>query len=972
MRFLINCLFFTILICVAPNLSYAAAFPQQSASKAKSEKVDSIVIFGKVYDRETSRELPLTTVEILRADSTLITSVKAGNEETDESGEVVYSSSNYRIRIPKTEGNYIIKVSKPGYEIKYVPYILSKLHRRDDNREAPKIYLSKEKVKTLDEFTVKASKVKFYHKGDTLVYNADAFMLPEGSMLDALVLQLPGVEIREGGQIYVNGRYVESLLLNGKDFFKKDQSVMLENIGVYAVKDVAVYEKRDEMDRILGDRGDLQKEYVMDVRLKKEYRHGTMLNAEVGGGTSSRYAGRLFALSYTDNSRIAFVGNANNINLINNLSRSSYSDNDYDQTGLTTRAGGGIDYFADNQLHSWELTGNASVKYTDFKNTTITNAINYFQNADNFDFSNVNNRAKNLMVATRHDFKLKKPKWNLNLKPSFSYNKNRRTDETVAATFNKEIQNIDENIVKSIFSGDYRHIQSALINRNLKAYEADSHGYEGQLQGSSRIKIPNSPDAVELKFTAQYKRNSLFGNTLQDICFGPAPESSLLQQRFSSNRPQYNFKIQGLGRYYFNIPFGTLNGSYEFIHTQNRKNSDIALLEAMTENGMSQFEPGAIPVPDFENSYTSKLYKNQHILKLTYYYGRMRNKGVWWITFTPKFFLERHNLLYHRADVFASPRRTFTRFNIDELTFAIQEQDNYIFDIRYSLNQTTPDLLNMVDIDNSTDPLNIFMGNPNLKNQANHNLSIQYMRFPNNKSKITHTVLMSAAYGTNSLVQGYSYDSESGVKTYRTYNVSGNYIINASYQLSYSFGKNDRFNLYNAIRGEFEGYANMIGYDADPTKQRVRNNVVRESITLRYADPRYSIGLTPNINYTHSKSEGPMPMGSNFGNCGLSIDGHASLPLNFQLKTDFNVIKRFGYIEDSMNDVNFIWNASLEYLIKKGVWRISLDAKDILNQNKGISYYVNASGRTQTLNTVLPRYLMLSLHYRFDFKPKKK
>ena len=49
-----------------------------------------------------------------------------------------------------------------------------------------------------------------------------------------------------------------------------------------------------------------------------------------------------------------------------------------------------------------------------------------------------------------------------------------------------------------------------------------------------------------------------------------------------------------------------------------------------------------------------------------------------------------------------------------------------------------------------------------------------------------------------------------------------------------------------------------------------------------------------------------------------------------------------------------------------------MTAYDILNQMKGVTYSVNAQGRTQTLNTVLPRYFMLTLAYRFDFKPKRK
>lgn len=67
---------------------------------------------------------------------------------------------------------------------------------------------------------MKASKVKFYNRGDTLVYNADAFNLAEGSMLDALIQQLPDVELKDNGNIYVNGKYVEELLLNGKHFWR--------------------------------------------------------------------------------------------------------------------------------------------------------------------------------------------------------------------------------------------------------------------------------------------------------------------------------------------------------------------------------------------------------------------------------------------------------------------------------------------------------------------------------------------------------------------------------------------------------------------------------------------------------------------------------------------------------------------------------------------------------------------------------
>ena len=949
---------------------------QKDATDGKKQKikVDSIELSGEIYDRMTTRHVLETKIEFLRPDSSLITCTKGGYKTitwTNAKGLIEDSTSIYTLNIPRIEGNYLIKVSRDGYDTEYVPYALSGLKKRENERTAPKIYLSRIKVKNLEEFTVKASKVMFYHKGDTIVYNADAFMLPEGSMLDALIAQMPGVEIKDGGKIYVNGRFVESLLLNGKDFFKGKRDVMLENIGVYAVKDVAVYEKKDEMSAMLGDREDVDKEYVMDVRLKKDHMAGNMINAEAGGGTKSRYLGRLFAMHYTNNSRISLYGNANNINKMNKLDQSEREIEVLtDGGGITRKINGGIDYLADNALHTWEVAGNVDANYMDRNNKSVTNAVNYLQTADNFDFSSINSRARDFAISTAHSFKIMKDRWNMELKPEFSYNKNRNNDETVAATFNREIQNLNESIVKAIYSGNYRDLQSALINRNLKIYESDSHGYDAQLQGASKIKIPNSTDAVELKFTAKYGRKSLFGNTLQDLCFGFLPASSLLQNRFQSDRPKYDFKLQGLARYYFSLPFGSLNASYEYIHTQNRKNSDVSLLEAMAENSMAEFVPGELPVPDLENSYTSKFYKNQHIFKLTWSYRKNFGKMKLVALFEPKFFLERHDLFYHRGSLYADPHRSFVRFNIENARINLNKGDNWELYLVYRMKQTAPNLLNMIDIRDTTDPLNIRLGNPDLKNATNHSFMFSYWQ--QLSKKFSHNGFFYLNWQNNDFVSGFRYDAATGVRTIRTYNVTGNYSGYLDYYFNYRFGPMEKFYLSNGLTGQFSTYANMIGYDSEPEKQKVNRMGVHNRFRIGYRTKKIQAALRGDIDWNKSRSDSPMITRNNSGSWSAGAFFNCMLPFNFNFNTEFNAVKRFGYVEDSMNTINYLWNAQLGYSIAKGVWRITIDAKDILNQNKGIRYVVNATGRTQTLNTVLPRYLMLSVHYRFDFKPKRK
>ena len=106
---------------------------------------------------------------------------------------------------------------------------------------------------SLDEVVVTASKVQLVWRGDTLVYNADAFNVPQGSMLDRLIRQLPGVTLKENGEIRVNGRKVDYLTLNGTDFFKGNNRMMLDNLPYYTVKNIKVYDKSTDMSQFLGD-----------------------------------------------------------------------------------------------------------------------------------------------------------------------------------------------------------------------------------------------------------------------------------------------------------------------------------------------------------------------------------------------------------------------------------------------------------------------------------------------------------------------------------------------------------------------------------------------------------------------------------------------------------------------------------------------------------------------------------------------
>ena len=199
---------------------------------------NKITLQGHVYDRASDTQLFVVNVRLLNAqDSTELVQTKADGEYNGPvRGQLVRKSI---FIFPEVERNkkYILELTRENYEPLYLDIDPARASNRVDNMNLGKVYM-KRKAKMLDEVVVKASKVMFYNKGDTIIYNADAFVLAEGSMLDALIRQMPGVELKDGGQIYVNGRYVENLLLNGQDFFKGNQQMMLDNLGAYTVKNI--------------------------------------------------------------------------------------------------------------------------------------------------------------------------------------------------------------------------------------------------------------------------------------------------------------------------------------------------------------------------------------------------------------------------------------------------------------------------------------------------------------------------------------------------------------------------------------------------------------------------------------------------------------------------------------------------------------------------------------------------------------
>ena len=262
------------------------------ALTAGAQTQREITITGVVEDGFLEMPLPHAKVSICRADSSVI--VDSAAMFTAYNHDMRPLFSKYTAKLTTDADELLVHARLKGYNDAWKQVSVGK---RQTEVEVPSIRMRKKMEIELGEVVVKATRIKMFYRGDTIVYDASAFKLPQGSMLDDLIRQMPGVTMNDAGEIFVNGRKIDELMLGSRSFFKGNRKVMLENLPYYVVKEIKVYDRQTDKSKALGY--DVEpKLYVMDVNLKEEYQRGYIANVEAAAGSNERWLACLWTDVY--------------------------------------------------------------------------------------------------------------------------------------------------------------------------------------------------------------------------------------------------------------------------------------------------------------------------------------------------------------------------------------------------------------------------------------------------------------------------------------------------------------------------------------------------------------------------------------------------------------------------------------------------------------------------------------------------
>lgn len=900
---------------------------------------------GSVVDNITGMGVT-AKITLMTADSVVIDTITADIEEMP--WDIGYHKAYYEFKDAVTaKGKYIIKAEKEGYDVCYMNCELRST--RQDYIKVKEIRMTKIVEHELKEVTVVASKVKMVMKGDTIVYNANAFNLAEGNMLDALIARLPGAKLEKDGRIYVNGRFIQSLLVNGQEFFSGNPKLALENLPAYTVNNIKVYNKAGTKSRLMQrNMGD--NTYVMDVRLKRQYATGYMGDLEAGGGTQKRYKLRGFGMKFSDKERMGAFFNINNLNDNQRAELTGEWEPQDVGNGLLTVKNAGVSYvrFLNNE-RAWVSTGN-TWQHISTDNESITHTQTYLPEGNSF----LHNHSKQLNSSDKWEsinrLSIDKTNYSTSNSLSISYLRNNGFGSTNSATAN----------------------ETTKLNTLLSRNSLESSDFNFDFSTDNYVKYIT--DLIRGDFSVSYNRNKQKQFMLNNVQYMQGGQPNDLRNNYF-DMPNQKLKLfAGVG-YDINIRKTTFAPSYSYTYTYNKASNLLYRLDWLAGRDINQFNvlPSAsnalLSALDNNNSYCFNEYRNEHRFNFKYFNRKIKVLNSFVSLNLPLRLLNADFHYYGISEQRISRRKLFFEPNIE--LYHWDENVSWVFTAR--MKSDFPTLLATADYRNDSDPLNIRLGNKDLRNLHYYDVDAN-ITFNGENEK---TISLSANYHRtdNQVAYALIFDKTTGASIIYPTSVNGNWNTKFEVEFKRALDKANKILFSNNFSTNYNHSVDMASIAGSTESQRsiVNNWEFGDELKVNYRlNDNYEFTFHTGGKYYLINSERVGFEKIKASDYNIGLNAQIVLPWELQLTTDMTMFARRGYQQTEMNTTDWIWNVQLARTFLKGHLTAKLQGFDLLQQLSNTRYVINSQGRTESWNNSIPRYVMLSLAWKFNINPKKK
>ncbi len=871
------------------------------------------VLKGRVIDQQTKEPLEGASVQA---------TMKQGNMThmqttmTDSLG-VFFVESEYM--------NTSLEISFIGYYEKTRRYVCME---GKDTVVIDDIELMPSEV-LLNSVEVKGHARTFVMRGDTVVYNPEAFKLKEGERIDKLLELLPGVERKDDG-LYWRGKPVR-LNINGNNTFSES---MIGQLPAEAVREIKGYDKKSEYARRTG-RDDGEEDNVLDIVIKPGFLEKWYGYASASALTSGNYSTSLSATYLSERNPLAVFGRVSDFNdMYESMGYGSMRG--YGGTDMYRQQTGSIAYrhLYEPRFTGWKDMSQASteshINHFDRRQDRQTNT-EYIMDGGTTTMKQTDNSlySHNVKVPVTIDiYHNLGPKTTLSLKGDATYQKAATTTTRDDMTANG--------------ADGERVNQSRTV----------SHSDNETRSASARAVLTHYIGSNKLEAETRLKYTDKDGDMTSDARYeymGSQPHTTDETQLSAT----HSHDLQATAKLASTLAVSkslSLAPSYSLTYSDRYDRDD------RTRNG----------IHDDNNTYARSTRKTDNALGLsaTYNIKKLVIRPTFGITFRD----EKARYDRGRLDTVAARRETLLAPSL--MTQWKMSRGNAL-KATVSYSESLPDIIQTLRYTDDTDPLNILEGNPLLKRSSKLSADISYsLAIPRHEQMFTITAGYKKDYDPIQRVT--YYNEETGVFRSHDENTRGGSTFTWAAKYDRSLGKFIQWqNTLEGSTGTAYGQLTIIEGAAERQMTRTTNLHMSYRPTLRYIRKNLKLTFTALVDMNHNEykekeAESYTLYKYNATAAGEYELGHFSLGL----ENTFN--GRSGYNTSSFNRKYVVTNASVTYKTMKEKLQISLSFNDIFNTNKFLGAEETASYRSETTVHSMHNYAQLSVFYSFDAKGDKK
>lgn len=898
-------------------------------------------VMGKLQDTMNVKPVVFASVSLIgKSDSILKTFTR-----TNQKGE-------FKLNVTKP-GKYILLVAHNTF-VDYVDDIEIKEAEQEKNLGTIAMF---QRGQLLREVFIKNS-AAIKIKGDTLEFLADSFKVKEGAMVEDLLKVMPGIQVNKNGEITAMGEKVEKVLVDGEEFFGDDPTVATQNIQSKIVEKVQVFDKKSDQASFTGfDDGEEQK--TINLKLKKDMNKGMFGKVELGGGWEDRWKNQAMINSFKNKRQISVYGlmssngetglgwedkNKYTGSGENNMAMDedggfmwTFNSDDDDVSfgrggteGITKAWTGGARYA--NKWNDGEHQANINYSFGRINKTKKESSLT--QNL--FPGSTYLTRDTSTSYSSRNTHRLTgKYTWELDSNTSIIYNLNTRLGFVESENFNathnvsdNEIPISSSSRINSSNSKTTRVSNTLTLNRKLKkkgrtlslntSYTQSNNTGDGILDGWNQYSIGGTPLNEDLD--QQKIQNQLTNNFKTDLTYTePLSKKWILKASYG---------------YANDVSQSDKSTLIKNLPTDDEYTTRIDSLSSDFDSKVQSHTVGA------EVKFTEKKYNATIGIRTRYSFFDQVDK------------VRNLNYDYTRINLFPTLKFNYKFDQFSRFTFS------------YSGSTRQPSITQLQPIQDNSNPLQIYIGNPNLKIGFNQSFNINFFNY----KVLSSRSIYSGIYFSNSfnnIALNRSFDQLG-----RTINQYVN--LNGGYDAS----------LWGGFQTKVPKTDLQVGFNLNGNlahTPNIFNNI--KGITNSY-----SITMSPSIMYNkEEKIFLDIKIGGMYSNSKNSLKQNSTiqyfsfvptasvtyyLPLNFELnaEADYQYTPPVAPYPNSFS--RLLLNGGLSYRMLKEknlTWNITVD--DILNQNRGYERNTTDNFNTERQFMTLGRYWMVGLVWTFTTGP---